>query len=107
MYKYLLLEAAGGCRRLPEADNTSCLWPSSIETFFDLVKQVKRNTVCKIIDSRYQMALLEWVEDAKYKKPVSEPGRSCVFLEAVCCKKQQKKVPEQLLACRIGDLWRT
>ena len=43
--------------RLPEADNTSCLWPSSIETVFDLVKQVqvKRNTVCKIMDSRYDL----------------------------------------------------
>ena len=28
-------------------------------------------------------------------------------LEPVCCKKQQKKVPDQLLVCRIGDLWRT
>ena len=27
-------------------------------------------------------------------------------LESVCCKKQQKKVPDQLLVCRIGDLWR-
>ena len=24
-------------------------------------------------------------------------------LEPVCCKKQQKEVPEQLLVCRIGD----
>ena len=28
-------------------------------------------------------------------------------LEPVCCKKQQKKVPDQLLVCGIGDLWRT
>ena len=28
-------------------------------------------------------------------------------VEPVCCKKQQKKVPDQLLVCRIGDLWRT
>ena len=26
------------------------------------------------------------------------------LLEPVCCKKQQKKVPDQLLVCRIGDL---
>ena len=30
-----------------------------------------------------------------------------IFLEPVCCKKQQKKVPDQLVVCRIGDLWRT
>ena len=29
------------------------------------------------------------------------------LLEPVCCKKQKKKVPDQLLVCRIGDLWRT
>ena len=28
-------------------------------------------------------------------------------LEPVCCKKQQKKVPDQLLVCGIGDFWRT
>ena len=28
------------------------------------------------------------------------------LLEPVCCKKQQKKVPDQLLVCGIGDLWR-
>ena len=28
-------------------------------------------------------------------------------LEPVCCKKQQKKVPDQLQVCGIGDLWRT
>ena len=27
-------------------------------------------------------------------------------LEPVFCKKQQKKVPDQLLVCEIGDLWR-
>ena len=27
-----------------------------------------------------------------------------ILLEPVCCKKQQKKVPGQLLVCRIGDL---
>ena len=27
-------------------------------------------------------------------------------LEPVCCKKQQKKVPDQLLVCEIGVLWR-
>ena len=25
-------------------------------------------------------------------------------LEPICCKKQQKKVPDQLLVCEIGDL---
>ena len=29
------------------------------------------------------------------------------YLEPVCCKKQQKKVPDQLLVCGKGDLWRT
>ena len=29
------------------------------------------------------------------------------ILEPVCCKKQQKKVPDQLLVCGIGHLWRT
>ena len=29
------------------------------------------------------------------------------MVEPVCCKKQQKKVPDQLLFCGIGDLWRT
>ena len=29
------------------------------------------------------------------------------LLEPVCCKKQQKKVPDQLLVCRIGELWST
>ena len=28
-------------------------------------------------------------------------------LKPVCCKKQQKKVPDQLLVCWIGDLWKT
>ena len=45
----------------------------------------------------------------------SSVQRHCVFkcfgelslLEPVCCKKQQKKVPDQLLVCGIGDLWRT
>ena len=26
------------------------------------------------------------------------------YLEPVCCKKQQKKIPDQLLVCGIGDL---
>ena len=30
-----------------------------------------------------------------------------VELEPVCCKKQQKKIPDQLLVCGIGDFWRT
>ena len=30
-----------------------------------------------------------------------------LLLEPVCCKKQPKKVPDQLLVCGIGDLWRT
>ena len=29
------------------------------------------------------------------------------ILEPVCCKKQQKKVPDHLLVFGIGDLWRT
>ena len=29
------------------------------------------------------------------------------YLEPVCCKKHQKIVPDQLLVCRVGDLWRT
>ena len=28
------------------------------------------------------------------------------YLKPICCKKQQKKVPDQLLVCGIGDLWR-
>jgi hypothetical protein len=28
-------------------------------------------------------------------------------LEPVCCKKRQKIVPDQLLVCGVGDLWRT
>ena len=32
---------------------------------------------------------------------------SICLLEPVCCKKQQKKVPDQLLVCGIGYLWRT
>ena len=32
---------------------------------------------------------------------------SLLELEPVCCKKQQIKVPDQLLVCGIGDLWRT
>ena len=28
-------------------------------------------------------------------------------LELVCCKKRQKIVPDQLLVCGLGDLWRT
>ena len=28
-------------------------------------------------------------------------------LEPVCCKNQQKKVPDQILVCGIGFLWRT
>ena len=31
----------------------------------------------------------------------------CRLLEPVCCKKQQKKVPNQLLVCGIGEFWRT
>ena len=27
-----------------------------------------------------------------------------ILLEPVCCKKQQKKVPDQLMVCGIGDL---
>ena len=27
-----------------------------------------------------------------------------LFVEQVCCKKQQKKVPDQLLVCGTGDL---
>ena len=30
--------------------------------------------------------------------------QKCHQLEPVCCKKQQKKVPDLLLVCRIGDL---
>ena len=41
----------------------------------------------------FLMAIPHWV------KPVDEVST----LETVCCKKQQKKVPGQLLACGIGD----
>ena len=30
--------------------------------------------------------------------------RQTSWLKPVCCKKQQKKVPDQLLVCGIGDL---
>ena len=32
------------------------------------------------------------------------PNVTAKSLEPVCCKKQQKKVPDQLLVCGIGEL---
>ena len=36
--------------------------------------------------------------------PLKNAARHFYLLEPVCCKKQQKKVPDQLLVCGIGDL---
>ena len=37
------------------------------------------------------------------RQPLGD-GMACLILEPVCCKKRQKKVPDQLLVCRIGGL---
>ena len=39
-----------------------------------------------------------------WEKEVTETKLVVLKLEPVCCKKQQKKVPDQLLVCRIGNL---
>ena len=49
--------------------------------------------------------LEEWMSNLHMQPSII---RSTInLLEPVCCKKQQKKVPDQLLVCRIGDLWMT
>ena len=61
-----------------------------------LVPKTLRNVVAA-------RSLVEWLQI--WKDAVGEV--EVLSLEPVCCKKQQKKVPDQLQVCGIGDLWRT
>jgi hypothetical protein len=47
---------------------------------------------------------VEWYENETIEKCISKVTDNKKLLEPVCCKKQQQKVPDQLLFCRIGDL---
>ena len=60
------------------------------------------------------MILAGWITDRKVGQIIigsilsaaaqSPNCRELTFLEPVCCKKKQKKVPDQLLVSGIGDL---
>ena len=80
------------------------LWP--LKNLVAFVLFLKSLTPKKSIGE--QKSYIWVVFHPKYKpNQISHSQDTTRLLEPVCCKKQEKKVPDQLPVCRIGDLWRT
>ena len=70
----------------------NCLWPG----------KVQQNDAAQQQLGLYSMKCLQNLEVGTYLPNYNFIKLYC--LEPIFCKKQQKKVPDQLLVCGIGDL---
>ena len=85
------------CRFEFDFDNPHCCTVVVIKT--------RRATIAQL-DKIFSEVSFEFSLQEQFYE-ISEDICWISWLVPVCCKKQQKKVPDRFLVCVIGDLWRT